>query len=165
MWAFASTIILVIFLLGFPGGPSFKEPTCKYRRPKRHRFNPWVGKIPWRKAKQPTPVFLPGESHGQRTVSGYFSNTSVKFGSFRSVSVLVCRLLVNLLKVKLLSCFRLFATLWTVACQAPPSMSKGFSKQKYWSGFPLPSPGNLPIPGIELGSPTSQAYSLPENPS
>ena len=34
-------------------------------------FNPWVGKIPWRKKRQPTPVFLPGESHGQRSLVGY----------------------------------------------------------------------------------------------
>ena len=34
---------------------------------KRHRFDPWVEKIPWRTARQPTPVFLPGESHGQRS--------------------------------------------------------------------------------------------------
>ena len=34
-------------------------------------FSPWVGKIPWRRAWQPTPVFLPGESHGQRNLSGY----------------------------------------------------------------------------------------------
>ena len=33
--------------------------------------NPWVGKIPWRRAWQPTPVFLPGESHGQRSLVGY----------------------------------------------------------------------------------------------
>ena len=33
--------------------------------------NPWVGKIPWRRAWQPTPVFLPGESHGQRSLAGY----------------------------------------------------------------------------------------------
>ena len=39
-----------------------------YRRP---WFNPWVGKIPWRRKWQPTPVFLPGESHGQRTLAGY----------------------------------------------------------------------------------------------
>ena len=38
---------------------------------KRHRFNPWVGKIPWRRARQPTAVFLPGESHGQRSLAGY----------------------------------------------------------------------------------------------
>ena len=37
----------------------------------RCRFDPWVGKIPWRKTQQPTPVFLPGESHGQRGLAGY----------------------------------------------------------------------------------------------
>ena len=42
---------------------------CQYCR--RHRFDPWVGKIPWRRAWQPTPVFLPGESHGQRSLAGY----------------------------------------------------------------------------------------------
>ena len=35
------------------------------------RFDPWVGKIPWRRKRQPTPVFLPGESHGQRSLAGY----------------------------------------------------------------------------------------------
>jgi len=34
-------------------------------------FNPWVGKIPWRRAWQPTPVFLPGEAHGQRSLTGH----------------------------------------------------------------------------------------------
>ena len=57
--------------LGFPGGPSGKEPTCQCRRHKRLGFNPWVGKIPWRRAQQPTPVFLTGESHGQRSLAGY----------------------------------------------------------------------------------------------
>ena len=38
---------------------------------KTHWFDPWVGKIPWRKAQQPTPVFLPGESHEQRSLAGY----------------------------------------------------------------------------------------------
>ena len=50
--------------MGFPGGANGKEPTCQCRRYKRLRFDPWVGKIPWRRAWQPTPVFLPGESHG-----------------------------------------------------------------------------------------------------
>ena len=58
-------------------------------------------------------------------------------------------------KVKSLSRVRLFATPWTVACQAPPSM--GFSRQECWSGWPFPSPGDLPDPGIEPGSPTLQA--------
>jgi len=50
-------------------------------------------------------------------------------------------------KVKSLSCVWLFATLWTVAYQAPPSM--GFFRQEYWSGLPFPSPGDLPYLGIK----------------
>ena len=55
--------------MGFTGGASGKELTCQCRRQKGW-FNPWVGKI-WRRAWQPTPVFLPGESHGQRSLAGY----------------------------------------------------------------------------------------------
>ena len=57
--------------------------------------------------------------------------------------------------VKLLSCVRLFATPWAVACQVPPTM--GFFGQEYWSGFPFPPPGTLPDPGIEPLSPGSHA--------
>ena len=56
---------------GFQGGAGGKEPSCQCRRCKRLRFNSWVGKIPWRKARQPTPGFLPGESHGQRGLADY----------------------------------------------------------------------------------------------
>ena len=62
-------------------------------------------------------------------------------------------------KVKLLSRVRLFATPWTVAYQAPPSM--GFSRQECWSGVPFPSPGDLPNPEIEPGSPALQVDALP----
>ena len=48
-----------------------KEPACQYRRCKRCGFDLWVGKMPWRRAWQPTPVFLPGESHGKRSLVGY----------------------------------------------------------------------------------------------
>ena len=63
-----------------------------------------------------------------------------------------------------LSCFsrvQLFATLWTVAHQAPLSM--GFSRQEYWSRFPGPPPGDIPDPGIEPLSPSPALYadSLP----
>ena len=51
---------------------------------------------------------------------------------------------------------RLFATLWTVACQAP--LSNGFSRQEYWSGLPFPSPRDLQYPGIELGSLATPAF-------
>ena len=56
---------------GFPSGASGREPACQCRRCKRHGFNPWVGKIPWKRAQQSTPVFLPGEFHGQRNLVGY----------------------------------------------------------------------------------------------
>ena len=49
-----------------------------------------------------------------------------------------------------LCCIQLFATSWTVAHQAPPSME--FSRQEYWSGLPLPYPGDLPHPGIKSAS-------------
>ena len=52
---------------------------------------------------------------------------------------------------KFLSRVQLFATPWTIAYQALPSM--GFSRQEYWSGLPLPSPGDLPDPEIEPRSP------------
>ena len=55
----------------FPGGASSKEPACQCRRRKRHKFNPWVWKIPWRRKWQPIPVFLSGESHKQRVFVGY----------------------------------------------------------------------------------------------
>ena len=60
--------------------------------------------------------------------------------------------------MKSLSCVRLFATPWTVAHQAPLSM--GFSRQESWSGLPFPSPGELPNPGMEPGSPALQADAL-----
>ena len=64
-------------------------------------------------------------------------------------------------KVKLLSRVLLFATPWTVACQAPLSM--GFSRQGYWSGLPFSSPGDLPNPGNKPRSPTLHADSLPSD--
>ena len=54
----------------FPGGTSGKEHTCQYRRRKRCDLDPCVGKIPRRKVWQPTPVFLSGECHGQRSLAG-----------------------------------------------------------------------------------------------
>ena len=65
-------------------------------------------------------------------------------------------------KVKSFSNVQLFATLWTVAHQAPPPM--GFSRQEYRSGLPFPSPGDLPDPGIEPRSPALQADALTSEP-
>ena len=63
------------------------------------------------------------------------------------------------MKVKSLSHVQLFATPWIAAYQASPSM--GFYQQGYWSGLPLPSPGDLPDPGIEPRSPSFQISCLP----
>jgi len=56
----ASQLVLVV-----------KEPICQCRRCKRHKFNPWIQKMPWRRACQPTTIFLPGKFHGQRTLASY----------------------------------------------------------------------------------------------
>ena len=61
-----------------------------------------------------------------------------------------------------LSRVQLFATLWTVVYQAPPSIE--FSRQEYWTGLPFPFPGDFPNPGIEPGSPAVQADTLPSEP-
>ena len=65
-------------------------------------------------------------------------------------------------KLKSLSRVWLFATPWTAAYQAPPSM--GFSRQEYWSGLPFPSPGDLPNPGIKSRSLALQTDALPSEP-
>ena len=64
---------LVSWRVAFPGGTTGKEPPCQCKRRRRHRFDPWVGKNPWRRKWQATPVFLPGESHGRRSLVGYSS--------------------------------------------------------------------------------------------
>ena len=64
--------------------------------------------------------------------------------------------------MKSLSHVRLFVTPWTVAHQAPPSME--FPRQEYWSGLPFPSPGDLPDPGFEPGSPALQADAFQSEP-
>ena len=57
--------------MGLPRWFSGKESTCQLKRCQRCSFNPWVGKIPWRRKWQPTPVFLPGKFHAQRNLTGY----------------------------------------------------------------------------------------------
>ena len=58
-------------LRDFPGGSAVKDYTCQCRRHKKRGFDPWVGKIPWRKKWPPVLVFLPRKSHGQRSLAGY----------------------------------------------------------------------------------------------
>ena len=74
--------------------------------------------MPWNRERHPTPVFLPGKFHGQRSLVGYS--------------------LLLLLLLSRLNCVRLCATPLTAAHQAPPSLV--FSRQEHWSGLPFPSP-------------------------
>ena len=63
---FLNFLFCISVLMGLPGGSVVKNLQC--RRP---RFDPWVGKMPWRRAWQPASVLFPGESHGQRSLAGY----------------------------------------------------------------------------------------------
>ena len=80
-----------------------------------------------------------------------------------SLSIISSRSFLLLLLLSHFSCVRLFAIPWTVAHQAPLFME--FPRQEYWSGWPCPSPGDLPNPRIKPGSPALQADSLPSEPS
>ena len=63
--------ILRTVFLGFPGGAFGKESTCQCKRHRDSGLIPGVGKIPWKRTWHPTPVFLPGKFHGQRSLVGY----------------------------------------------------------------------------------------------
>ena len=119
-------------LLGFPGSTSGKEPACQCKRQKRWGFDPWVGKIPWRREWQPTPVFLPWESYGLRMLVGLF---------FLCVCV----------------CAQLCPTLYDpMECSPPGSSVHGISQVKILKNeSPFPPPGDLPDPGIKPASPAS----------
>ena len=66
-----SPLLTFAYAKNLSGAASGKKSTCQCRRHKRQGFNPWVGNVPRRRARQPTPVFLPGKSHGQRSLAGY----------------------------------------------------------------------------------------------
>ena len=159
---------------GIPLQLSSKESACQHRR---CGFNPWVGKIPWRRKWQSTPVFFPGKSHRQKSLVGYIHGVSrvghelstkqqqkqfcvkdffkMKYVKSPQRSALTDEYLQLILYVFSHSVVSDSAAPWTVACQAPLSM--GFFQQDCWSGLPFPPPGNLPNLGIEPKSPASPA--------
>ena len=99
---------------GFPGGTSGKEPTCQCRRPKRCGFSPWVRNSLWRRAWQSTPVFLPGESHRQRSLAGYSHkelDTTETSSTFSTEVSCFCWKFCPPLSLELLT-----------ACEVPPSL-------------------------------------------
>ena len=107
----------------FPGGASGKEPACQGRRLKRHGFTSWVRKISWRRTWQPTLVFLPGESYGQRSLAGYSPQGHI-------ISTL---LILADFVVQSLSHVQLFVTSWSAACQASLSSTISWSLLKLMS--------------------------------
>ena len=105
----------------------------------------------WYELWQPTPVFLPGESHGWRSLVSYSPRGHKESDTTEWL---------NWTEL-MLSHVQLFATPWTVAYQAPPSM--GFSRQEYWSGVPLPSPaiGIYTFPAFWISPHTSRLIQSP----
>ena len=126
--------------LGFPGDSAGKESACNAGD---------LGLIPglgrsWRSERLPTLVFCPGEFHGLSSLWGHKQSDTTEWVSL-SLSWHILKIFLEyvILKVKVKSLSRvwLFATPWTVAHQAPPSM--GFSRQEYWSGLPCNFEGSL----------------------
>ena len=120
---------------GLPRWCSGKEPTCQCRRHRRPGLNPWVGKISWSRKWQPTPGFLHGKSHGQRSLGGYpVHRVAKEMDATERLGTHVCpggtgnlkrddnmyKIQSNLtfVVVQLLSHIWLFVTPWTAACQA-----------------------------------------------
>ena len=75
-----------------PRGASCRESACQCRRLKRQRFHPWIGKIPWRRAWQPSPVFLSGESYLHRNLLAYLVHKFAKSWTWlKQLSMHPCR--------------------------------------------------------------------------
>ena len=74
-----SISIYICNIIGFPWWLSDKESACNAGATRDSGFNLWVRKTPWRRAWQPTPVFLPGESHGQKSLAGYVHGFTKKW--------------------------------------------------------------------------------------
>ena len=66
-----TNLVCVSTFYGLPRWRSGSESACQCQSLQRHGFDPWVGKIPWSRKRQPTPVLLPGQFHGQRGLAGY----------------------------------------------------------------------------------------------
>ena len=159
--------------MGLPRWCSGKEFAYQSRRHRRCGFDPWVGKIPWKRKWKPPPVFLPGKSHGQGSLEGCSSQGCKESDTTSQPSTPTCAHTYKISKqqgsavqhrelysascnnlsterkvnVKSLSRVWLFATPWTVACRALPSI--GFSSKNSGVGCHFLLQGNLPDPGIK----------------
>ena len=122
----------IIITRGIPGGASGKEHTCQCRRCKRHKFNPWVRKIPWRRVWQPTLVLLPGECHRQRSLAGYGPEDHKELDP--TLETWHARNH-NQDWQPMCHCVCLFSQLCLTLCNPPAKapLSMEFSRQEYWT--------------------------------
>ena len=141
---------------GFPSGASGKECGCQCKRRQRLGFDPWVRKTPWRSKWQPTPVFLPGESHGQRSLAGYSSWGRKELDMTEHMSHTHREKLkdykynwTNVCAKQLQSCWSLCDP---VDCSPPGSSVPGILQARILEWVAMPPPGDLPESGIKLVS-------------
>ena len=114
---------------GLPWWLSSKESTCRCRRRTKHGFDPWVGKIPWRRKCQPAPVFLPGKFHGQRSLASPWSHKESDMTDLLSMHIPSIVLLLGSIVINIFS-FHNFSLQQKV-------MQKYFFPFKYWHMFLL----------------------------
>ena len=117
--------------------------------------------IKWPSASIPISYYR-AESLQQKTVVGkkdHLVFCLTEFSQFKQTSYWSNTRTIDMHYACMFNCVQLCVTPWTVVCLAPLSM--GFSRQEYWSGFPFPSPGDIPDPGTEPRSPIFQVDSLP----
>ena len=92
IFAYICTYVYVCMYMGVPGGAVAKNPPA-VQETQETQLSPWVGKIPWRRTWQPTPVFSPGKFHGQRSLAGYTALGVTKSQTQLSMRVCVCNIL------------------------------------------------------------------------
>ena len=141
---------------GFSDGSSCEESACQCRRCKRCRFDPWVGMIPWRRKWQPTPVFLPGESHGRRSLVGYsqWGHTESDMTEYKHLSAIaflqgVCPIVItsSSLTLSINSWWQTFNTLGVNSCHQEAIQCSKLPfhvermHQNYWQICLSPLPG------------------------
>ena len=105
-------------LFSFSGGASCKEPSCKCRRQRRCRFDPWVRKVPWRREWQPTLGFLPGESHGERSLEATVHRATKSWTRLKQLSTHDIQLHSDV-SVGFIIILNLFPQYCTMAASAP----------------------------------------------
>ena len=142
-----------------PGGSSGKELACQRRTHRRRGFILLVRKIPWKRAWQPTPVFLPEESPWTEELGGLQSMGSKRVRHDLETVYIYIHIHVSMhdwancvctYACVMLSCVQLLVTPWTV-CPCLFLCPWGFFRQECWIGFPCPPPGIFPTQGLNPG--------------